>query len=531
MTQRVLCAGFIKLRNEILRNNLYRCIENLNKYCDQIVACDDGSTDGTREYLQSVIPKENLLLIDPKDQDFRKELAVKNQMLDMVRRINPVFCFWADTDETVDESQVHLVRPFLLAQKDKDWIHGWRSHYLQVWDIDGSKPPAWSRIDDGFGDGHFVKVWRWQPGFSFRVIDGTHHQQFPQQIDLTKVEDTPWKVIHWGNHGVSLRWKAIQYYGGLGGVERHMNFENATYESTDKLLGKQAVTVTAKPRPYTSREKRVILDMKNLKGLPSWFTVVIPTFNRAAFLPETLNSLLRQTYQNWVAVVLDDGSTDNTYDLMQKAMERDPRIFYCRYDKLGAVAMNERGSAMATEFTEYWTRLGSDDTFEPHKLRMDAAALSLGHDLVYGSYRVHRNGALAEICNLPEDKTVLRDRFAAGGFALSWANIACTTKLLQRVKARYGAYCDPRLRNMEDFLVNYRLTRFAKPVWRGVYKDTVIIDPGGPMIEQISADRDNIKHDAMWRVNPVGASSDTQMTANEDVLTREIIAEDIKTWI
>jgi len=526
MTRPLVC-GFLKARNEILRGNLHRCIENLSKYVDTIVACDDGSTDGTREYLQSVIPKDQLLLIDPGDQDFRKELAVKNQMLDMVRRINPVFVFWADTDETVDESQIHLIRPFLLAQKDKHEVHAWRSHYLQLW-----RNKEYCRTDDGFGDGRFVKVWRWQPGLSFRIIDGTHHQQFPQQIDLTKVEDTPWKVIHWGNYGVSLRWKAIQYYGGLGGVERHMNFEDATYESTDKLLGKPvSAPLAPKPVPYTPREKRVILDMKNLKNLPSWFTVVIPTFNRAAFLPETLNSLLRQTYQNWVAVVLDDGSTDNTYDLMQKAMERDPRIFYCRYDKLGAVAMNERGGDMASEFTEYWTRLGSDDTFEPHKLRMDAAAMSLGHDLVYGSYRVHRDGALAEICNLPEDKTALRDRFAAGGFAVSWANIACTSKLLRKVKKHYGSYCDARLRNMEDFLVNYRLTRFAKPVWRGIYKDTVIIDPGVPMIEQMSADRDNIKHDAMWRVNPVGASSDTQTTANEDVLTRELIAEDIKKWI
>lgn len=524
--RRPLICAFVKLRNEIIRGNLYRCLENLKKVSDVIVACDDASTDGTREHLQATIPAENLILVNPEDQDFRNELAVKQRMLERVHEIQPYFVLWADGDEEIPDHQIDWVRPFCEREKDNISTHGYTSHYVQLWRSSG-----WARLDDGFGDGHFVKLWRWGPNLSFKSQYGTHHQQFPEQIAMVRVAQTPWNIVHWGNYGKSLTWKCIQYHGGLGGVDRHLSFENAAYEQADALTKRPLRRLPGpKPQPFSPREKQLILSMAGLKKHEKWFTVLIPTFNRAAYLPTTLISLLNQSYPNWIALVLDDGSTDNTPEVMATWQERDPRIFYCRYDKMGAVAMNERGMSMAVEFTEFFTRLGSDDVFEPHKLRLDAAALSMGHDFVYGSYRVHRDGALQEICNLPEDSTELTTRLGAGAFAVSWANMACTTKLLAKVRDHYGSFCDSQLRNMEDFLVNYRLTRFAKPVWRGFYKSAAVIDPGPELQAQIAADRDNIRHDAMWRVNPVGASSDTVTTGSEDVLTRTLISEDMKKW-
>lgn len=62
-------------------------------------------------------------------------------------------------------------------------------------------------------------------------------------------------------------------------------------------------------------------------------SIVIPTYNRAHFVGETLNSVLAQTHQNWECIIVDDGSTDNTEDVIKKFLEKDKRFqFYKRPD-------------------------------------------------------------------------------------------------------------------------------------------------------------------------------------------------------
>jgi len=254
------------------------------------------------------------------------------------------------------------------------------------------------------------------------------------------------------------------------------------------------------------------------------FAVVIPTYNRAWSLPTALESLLRQTYQRWIAVVLDDGSTDETPGLMEGYTDRDSRIHYRRYSKVGAVALNEMGMRMACSSTSWWTRLGSDDYFEPQKLMLDALALTSGADWTYGAYRALRDHKLEETCNLPlhdPRATLLR-----GNFCVSWANMATSTKLLKQVVQRFGHFCNPRLKTMEDFLINTRLARLARPVFRGVFDSgMIVIDP------TVTLPTSSLKHDAVWQVSEDGASSDTATTLRESALTQQLIAEDTAAWL
>ena len=55
--------------------------------------------------------------------------------------------------------------------------------------------------------------------------------------------------------------------------------------------------------------------------------VVIPCYNYARFLPEALESVLAQTHQDWECIVIDDGSTDDTYEVARRFGERDARAF------------------------------------------------------------------------------------------------------------------------------------------------------------------------------------------------------------
>lgn len=67
-------------------------------------------------------------------------------------------------------------------------------------------------------------------------------------------------------------------------------------------------------------------------------SVLIPTFNYARFLPETLNSVLCQDLRDIEVVVVDDASTDETPSVMQTLATRDPRITFIRHERnLGMV--------------------------------------------------------------------------------------------------------------------------------------------------------------------------------------------------
>ncbi|WP_417875147.1 glycosyltransferase family 2 protein [Xanthomarina gelatinilytica] len=57
-------------------------------------------------------------------------------------------------------------------------------------------------------------------------------------------------------------------------------------------------------------------------------SIIIPTYNRAHLISETLDSVLAQTYQNWECIVVDDGSTDATEALLHGYMEKDKRFQY-----------------------------------------------------------------------------------------------------------------------------------------------------------------------------------------------------------
>lgn len=100
-------------------------------------------------------------------------------------------------------------------------------------------------------------------------------------------------------------------------------------------------------------------------------SVVIPTYNRADMVSDAIQSVLDQTYSDWELIVVDDGSQDNTRDVV--ASYRDPRIHYVYQEN--RKLPGARNTGIRTSKGEYLAFLDSDDLFTPEKLERQVAAL------------------------------------------------------------------------------------------------------------------------------------------------------------
>jgi glycosyltransferase involved in cell wall biosynthesis len=106
----------------------------------------------------------------------------------------------------------------------------------------------------------------------------------------------------------------------------------------------------------------------------SLVSVILPTFNRARFLPEAFASVRAQTWPHWELIVVDDGSTDGTRDLVERArQEFDRPIRYVHRDNGGAYAARNTGLDHATG--DYVAFFDSDDLWLPEFLRRSVTAL------------------------------------------------------------------------------------------------------------------------------------------------------------
>lgn len=92
-------------------------------------------------------------------------------------------------------------------------------------------------------------------------------------------------------------------------------------------------------------------------------SVIIPCYKQADFLPDALESLLKQTYRNWEAIVVNDGSPDNTEEVVRQYMQQDNRISYLPQQNQGVSAARNNGIKQAKG--EFILPLDADDWIKP----------------------------------------------------------------------------------------------------------------------------------------------------------------------
>lgn len=96
-------------------------------------------------------------------------------------------------------------------------------------------------------------------------------------------------------------------------------------------------------------------------------SIITPLYNSEKFIEETIESVLRQTYNNWEMIIVDDCSTDLGPDIVKKYSQNDLRIKYIKMEKNSGAALC-RNKAIELSKGEFIAFLDSDDLWKEKKL-------------------------------------------------------------------------------------------------------------------------------------------------------------------
>ncbi|MFE9253547.1 CDP-glycerol glycerophosphotransferase family protein [Streptomyces sp. NPDC006879] len=127
--------------------------------------------------------------------------------------------------------------------------------------------------------------------------------------------------------------------------------------------------------------------------MPPRLSVIVPVYNVELFLDECLQSLVDQTFTDWEAVVVDDGSTDGSLAIAQRWAAEDERIRVVEQKNQGLGPARNTGVAHLSEGTEFIAFVDSDDIVLPQAYEHCIASLdSTGSDFVSGNVNLLKAG-------------------------------------------------------------------------------------------------------------------------------------------
>lgn len=116
----------------------------------------------------------------------------------------------------------------------------------------------------------------------------------------------------------------------------------------------------------------------------SKISIIIPCYNQAQFLPETLQSVLDQTYTNWECIIVNDGSPDHTEEVALEWCEKDQRFIYLKKENGGLSSARNAGLEIAKG--DYIQFLDSDDLLNEFKFEYQLNCFSDEIDAVISDY-------------------------------------------------------------------------------------------------------------------------------------------------
>jgi glycosyltransferase involved in cell wall biosynthesis len=230
------------------------------------------------------------------------------------------------------------------------------------------------------------------------------------------------------------------------------------------MVSKSSVIIVPCNLEVSIIQKRALakkISTKSLMKKNTLVSVVIPAYNHERFIGPAIDSVLNQTWENLELIVVDDGSTDRTAEVIQAYT--DPRLSYYHQENQDAFNTINRGLGLAKG--EYIAILNSDDIYTPDRLekliaeqqKTDAACLftdvipisDTGEEFTdpkFGWNIWHQKNR-----NWYFECGGLYTAFLKGNFMVTTSNLFMTAEAVQRV----GKFCS--LRYLHDYDYIFRM--------------------------------------------------------------------------
>jgi glycosyltransferase involved in cell wall biosynthesis len=208
-------------------------------------------------------------------------------------------------------------------------------------------------------------------------------------------------------------------------------------------------------------------DMKNTKPV----SIILPTYNRAQKVGKSIESVLRQTYTDFELLVIDDGSTDNTEEVVNGY--KDNRVHYYRMPENGGQS-KARNQGMKLAQYDYLAFEDSDDLWRSGKLEAQMCAMQNADKnvgMIYHKFRYDLGEGRS--MTLPDEKIEAGKKSGDIYAQLLWDNlVGIPTMLIKKECVVEVGGLDESLRCLEDY--DFAL-RIAKK-YQAIFLDEIYLD-------------------------------------------------------
>ena len=129
-------------------------------------------------------------------------------------------------------------------------------------------------------------------------------------------------------------------------------------------------------------------------------SIIVPVFNQGKYLTETLESVLKQTYQKWECVIVNDGSTDNSERIALEFVKRDQRFKYFHQENFGVSAARNNGIMHSNG--QFILPLDGDDIILPRYIKKCVEHFNSHPETTVVTAKAKRFGTNTGIWRLPK---------------------------------------------------------------------------------------------------------------------------------
>lgn len=182
-----------------------------------------------------------------------------------------------------------------------------------------------------------------------------------------------------------------------------------------------------------SKQQQINIDEQHLQYIDGLVSIITPAYNAAAYITETIESVLAQTYTKWEMLIVNDCSKDNTAEIVQSYAAKDKRIKLINLKQNNGAAV-ARNTAIQNAKGRYIAFLDSDDIWKKEKLQKQIQFMQQnGYAFTYTSYK-HFKGTKENIQNQVQISKRLNYNQALKGNPIGCLTVMLDRKQIQNIR-------------------------------------------------------------------------------------------------